>query len=185
MLLGLWYLSVISKQKLSMITQLFPLTELQHIFVHHKNIVPQIWTFFLLYTFQFGIKAERILHQYGKIINVQTLSDAEGSSELNMKTSMVIFKRWSLLTSEKLPCDSVKQLQATSSTCNQPVLYVTKRFIVHKSEVKHAWSFSSVILRSEILIFFWSLIFCGSKWRRTPLPMQPQFCCLIREKTDT
>lgn len=89
-----------------------------------------------LYNFQFEIRADRLLHQYGKIINVQTPSDAEGTSELNIKTSMVIFKSW-ILTSEKLSCDSVKQLRTTSPTCGQPVLDVTQHYKVHNSGVKH------------------------------------------------
>lgn len=46
---------------------------------------------------------------------------------------MVIFKSW-ILTSEKLSCDSVKQLR---TTCNQPVLDVTQRYKVQHSGVKH------------------------------------------------
>lgn len=75
------------------------------------------------------------------MVNVKTLSDSEDSSELNMKTSMVIFKRW---------ISKTVQLEMTSPTCNQPVLGVTQHFIVRNSGVKHAWSISSVIMRSEI-----------------------------------
>lgn len=123
-----------------MITTIFsPHKTASHFCVSQKTKCPFNLNIFLpqtLYNFPFGIRADRILHQYGKIINVQTPSDAEGTSELNIKTSMVIFKSW-ILTSEKLSCDSVKHLQTTSPTCNQPVLDVTQRYKVHNSAVKH------------------------------------------------